>query len=335
MSSRNLLILLTITILGLQGCKKKTESNQLVNDQTTPQLENSVENLMEYQTISLLGDTLRSGGEPSADLISRFEGREKAYSENPTDLENIIWHGRFLAYTGDYRAAIAIYTEGLETYPLESRLLRHRGHRYITLRELDRAIADLYKASELIQGKENMVEQDGMPNAQGIPVSTMHGNIFYHLGLAYYLDGQFEKAVETYKKCLNTSPNPDNVVSATHWIYMGLMRQGKTEEAEAALEIINTDMKIIENQSYYDLCLFYKGEKELREIYADGQEANPSNSAVRYGIGNWYLYNGMEEEAEKIFQSMVDAPDWASFGHIAAEADLARMNFILEADNRM
>ena len=174
-----------------------------------------------------------------------------------------------------------------------------------------------------------------MPNPQGIPVSTMHGNIYYHLGLAYYLDGQFEKAVETYRKCLNTSPNPDNVVSATHWIYMGLMRLGKNDEAKAALEVINTDMQIIENQSYFDLCLFYKGEKELREIYNDGKEANPSNSAVRYGIGNWYLYNGMKEEAEKIFQSMVDAPDWPSFGHIAAEADLARMNFILEADNRM
>ncbi len=45
--------------------------------------------------------------------------------------------------------------------PNDPQFLRHRGHRYVTIREFDRAIADLEKAGEMIKGKSNKVEQDG------------------------------------------------------------------------------------------------------------------------------------------------------------------------------
>lgn len=323
-----------IIILSLNSCKKKDESKDLVNELTSAPLEVQENQKSTYQAISLLGDTLRSS-EPSKELLARYQEKKESYLADPKNLENIIWYGRFTAYTSNYREAIAIYTKGLELFPEESRLLRHRGHRWITLREFDKAIMDLEQAVALIKDKENMVEQDGMPNEMGIPVSTMHGNIYYHLGLAYYLKGEYEQSLEAYRQCLQTSPNPDNMVSATHWIYMNLRMLDREEEATQALSLINPTMKIIENHAYHNACLFYKGDKELREIYPDDQQNNPSNSAIKYAIGNWYYYNGMQEEAEKIFDSMVAAPDWASFGHIAAESDLSRMNFILEADSRM
>ena len=37
----------------------------------------------------------------------------------------------------------------------------------------------------MIAGKEDSIEPDGMPNPQNIPVSSLHTNIWYHLGLAY------------------------------------------------------------------------------------------------------------------------------------------------------
>lgn len=42
-----------------------------------------------------------------------------------------------------YHKAIAVYIEGLEHFPDSYRLLRHRGHRYINLRNLEQAIIDL------------------------------------------------------------------------------------------------------------------------------------------------------------------------------------------------
>jgi len=275
----------------------------------------------DYQAISLMGDTLRASA-PSESLQKKYNDKKEAYNANPKNLDAIIWHGRFTAYTGNYREAIQIYTNGLQQFPNNSRLLRHRGHRYISLREFDKAVEDLSKAALRIQGKENMVEEDGMPNAQNVPVSTMHGNIYYHLGLAHYLNGNFPEALKAYENCLQASPNPDNVVSATHWLYMIGRRMNQLEEAEKYLSNIRPEMNIIENQSYYRACLFYQGTLELEEVYDSTSEATASNSALKYAVSNWYLYNGQVEEARSIFNSILLGDDWASFGYIAAEVDM-------------
>ena len=48
------------------------------------------------------------------------------------------------------------------------------------------------------------------------------------------------------------------------------------------------------------------------------------NASAGYGLGNWYLYNGDKEKAIEIFRRIVAGNQWASFGYIAAEAELAR-----------
>lgn len=320
------LVLLFLSFWVINACKTDNREERKPREESAVIIEVEEAVPSNFEAISLLGDTLRPSP-PSAELLARYEEKKVAYDEDPDNLENIIWFGRFTAYMGNYKESINIYTRGLEQFPEESRLLRHRGHRYITTRQFDKAIADLQEASRLIEGQENMVEQDGMPNAQGIPVSTMHGNIYYHLGLAYYLDDQLERSLAAYQKCLESAPNPDNLVSATHWIYMIQRRLGREEEAKASLELISPELNIIENQAYFTACLFYKGDLRLQEIYNPQEEATPSGSALLYAIGNWYSYNGMNEEATRIFEEMVARPDWASFGHIAAEADLARWKF--------
>lgn len=277
-----------------------------------------------YQAISTLGDTLRSNP-PSEKLIQRYNEKKAIYDSVPGDLDNLIWFGRFTAYMGNYREAIDIYSEGLKRFPDESRLLRHRGHRYISVREFDKAISDLEKAAELIKGKDNETEEDGMPNARNTPVSSKHGNIYYHLGLAYYLNNEMRKSLEAYKKCLETSSNPDNVVSATHWIYMIHRRMGHKEAATNYLRNISADMDVIENDAYHKACLFYKGELNAEEVYNPNAEDSPTNSALKYALGNWYFYNGNPEKAKEIYKDILSGDDWASFGYIAAEVDMARL----------
>lgn len=118
--------------------------------------------------------------EPTGKMLELFEKAKKDFEDNPNDLDNIIWYGRRTAYLGQYEKAIEIYSDGIEKFPTESRLYRHRGHRYISLRKYDNAIEDLKMASELIEGKKNEMEADGLPNAMNIPVSSQHGNIWYH-----------------------------------------------------------------------------------------------------------------------------------------------------------
>ena len=273
------------------------------------------------QAISLSGEPLFVP-EPGEAVTHNLETAKQVYDEDPNNADNIIWYGRRTAYTGDYRGAIEIFSEGIEKFPNDPRMYRHRGHRYISIREFERAIADLEQAASLIEGTENETEPDGAPNALNIPVSSLHGNIWYHLGLAYYLVQDWENAYRAYRNGFDAGRNDDNRVSTTHWMYSILRRAGETERAEAVLDAISADMNVIENMSYHNLCLFYKGELSLEELVGD-DDGSPAGAAVMYGAANWHYVTGDHDAARDMLNALLESPSWAAFGVIAAEADLA------------
>lgn len=287
---------------------------------TKKQSEDSSADLRDSSFTTPLGKTYAIAP-PSEKLLEDYQSAKLAHEANPEDIEQIIWYGRRAAYLGQYREAIDIFSKVLEIHPNEPRLYRHRGHRYISIREYPRAIADLEKAAELIQGTPNEIEPDGMPNAMNIPVSSLHGNIWYHLGLAYYLTQQYDKAYEAYLKCRDSGSHYDNIVSSTHWLYMIQQRLGNPEKADSLLAPIHPDSTVIENQSYADLCRLYKGWLPADSLYQEGP-GSPSNDAVRYGVANWYLYNGDTTKARQLMEALVDEKAFSSFGYIAAESDL-------------
>ncbi len=274
------------------------------------------------EAISLLGDSLYAA-EPSAALFEKYETRREEYLADNSDADKLIWYGRFTAYMGNYQEAIQIYTTGIEQFPEDARMYRHRGHRYISIRQFGKAIADFEKAAELIEGAENEIEPDGMPNAQNIPVSTLHGNIWYHLGLAYYLEGDMPNALRAYTNCFNSTSNDDNVVSSTHWLYMINRRLGDEDAAQAALEVIEEEMNVIENFDYHRACLFYKGLLSEEDLLATEQDQS-SSDAVNYAVANWYFYHDELTTAEDKMRELMANGGWNSFGYIAAEADVAR-----------
>lgn len=281
-----------------------------------------------FEAISLLGDTLTAP--PLADSTrARYEGRLREarldHESRPTLALTSIWLGRRTAYLGRFREAIDVYTRGLARHPDEPRLLRHRGHRYITVRDFPRAIADLERAARLMKGRMDETEPDGLPNARNVPTSTLQSNIWYHLGLAHYLSGDFERARRAYRQCLAFSKNPDMLCATTYWLYLALRRLGRDGEARAVLKPIRDDFDVIENRGYHRLLLFYKGELPEDSLLATGGERTPIDDAtVGYGVGNWHLIHGRRAEAEAIFRRIVAGPQWPAFGQIAAEAELAR-----------
>ncbi|WP_133556343.1 tetratricopeptide repeat protein [Algoriphagus boseongensis] len=262
---------------------------------------------------------------PGEKTLAQYEEAKSNFEANPEDVDALIWYGRRTAYLGQYKQAIEIYSEGIEKFPNEARLYRHRGHRYISIREYDKAIADLEKAAKLIQGTPNEIEPDGMPNALNIPVSSLHGNIYYHLGLAYYLVGDYEKAYQAYLKCRDSGSQYDNIVSSTHWLYMIQQRIGNPTKADSLLAPIYPDSTVIENQSYADLCLLYKGLLPVDSLIQQGPGGNPSNDAVRYGVANWYLYHRDTSNAKKMMEELLETNSFASFGYLAAEQDWIKL----------
>ena len=249
--------LFLLTFLIIFSCDSYQNSKKHINPTQT------------IETITLLGDTLRSPEIKKGKSFDQFKSAQITYFNNQNDAEALIWYGRRTAYMGYYKEAIKLFTLGIKNHPNDARFYRHRGHRYISTRQYDNAITDFEKAVQLIDGKTDQIEPDGLPNAKNIPLSTLHGNIWYHLGLAYYLKNDMNNALKAFNNRSVTHKYDDNIVSGGHWLYMINRRLNKIEESNTVIHEVQQDMDIIENMSYHQSCLFYKGMLKESEIVID------------------------------------------------------------------
>jgi Flp pilus assembly protein TadD len=98
---------------------------------------------------------------------------ESALAAEPRNVQRIIQLGVAQSGARQFREAIETFTRGLAIEPENPMLYRWRGHRYLSVRELDRAMADLTRGFELD--------------------STNYG-VLYHLGIVRYARGGFAGA---------------------------------------------------------------------------------------------------------------------------------------------
>lgn len=303
------LIYLLIIFISFQSCKPK------VKELSQPNIE----------AITLLGDTLYTSESTSEIALKNYDKAKLQYDTNSNNADSIIWFGRRTAYLGKFQEAIKIYTEGIEKHPEDARMYRHRGHRYISTRQYDKAITDFEKAVELIKDREDQVEPDGLPNSRNIPLSTLHGNIWYHLGLANYLQNDMEKALEAYSNRTVTEKYPDNLVSGGYWLYMINRRLGNLDAANEAIKDVTSDMDIIENMSYHKMCLFFKGEVSEEELI-NATIGTSSSDVLAYGLGNWYLYEKQDSiKAKTTYEKLLEKGSKYSFAYLVAESDYKRL----------
>jgi tetratricopeptide (TPR) repeat protein len=266
-----------------------------------------------------LSDEIRKHYEQNLD-----EARSR-FKIDSLEAEHIIWYGRRMAYLGRYMEAITIFTRGLALHPNNPRFFRHRGHRYITVRCFDKAISDLSKGAEMLKDQVDEVEPDGLPNAQNIPTSTLKTNTLYHLGLAYFIKGDYKNALNAYAECIRLTDNDDMYVATANWLYITLLRVDQKKEAEELLQTIHPGLDLIENRDYYDILMLYKTGND-KDLLAKTQGMDSiSNATSGFGLANYYLEKGPKKKAKEIFEKILAGNQWASFGFIAAEAELKRM----------
>jgi len=298
--------LLIISILIICSCQSNQNSFNSVNPDKR------------IETITLLGDTLVSPDINDGKSFEQFKSAQKNYFENKNSPEALIWYGRRVAYLGYYKEAITIFTLGIKNFPNDARFYRHRGHRYISTRQYDNAINDFKKALQLIDGAQDQIEPDGLPNNQNIPLTTLHGNIWYHLGLAYYLKNDMDNASLAFNDRSVTHKYDDNIVSSAHWLYMIYKRQNKIDESNRVLEKISMDMDIIENMSYHQTSLFHKGLIQESEVEID--------EVALYSIANWYIYEKKDTlKAKEYYEMLFENGNPYSFAYLAGEADFVRI----------
>src|SRR3712207_3248944 len=97
--------------------------------------------------------------QPDTGPIARAAQELAADPRNP---ERYVALGLAQSGARQYREAVATFTEGLAIAPNHSMLLRWRGHRYLSLRDFDRAAADLER---------------------GFGLDSTNYGILYHLGV--------------------------------------------------------------------------------------------------------------------------------------------------------
>ena len=324
---RHSILVLAILLAGCGGnasVGKETRPERpplgLPDDATLP-----VERRIE--AISFLGDTLSEI--PLADQVRaqrerQFEEARLRWVADPGDLDNIIWAGRRAAYLGRYQEAILIFGLGLKQYPDDPRLYRHRGHRYITTRQLDSAVVDLERAAELIEGQPDRVEPNGLPNVQNIPTSTLHSNTWYHLGLARYLKGDYQQALKAYQRGVASSTNRDMEVAARYWLYLTLLRLDRTEDAQAVADAVEPDWPLLENTTYLRLLLLYRGTLPVDSLLPATKTGTVGSATIGYGVAQWYLATGQQQDARRMLDDILASGQWPAFGYLGAEADVAR-----------
>lgn len=263
----------------------------------------------------------------SADTRSKLEAQLQeawtAYVRDSSRPDKIIWYGRRLAYLGRYTEAIRVFSWGIQLHPEDARFLRHRGHRYITVRCNPSAIADFSRAAAIEKGRPDQLEPDGMPNARNIPTSTLQTNIFYHMGLAYYLEKDFSRAADAWKACRELSGNPDMYMAAAYWEYISRRRAGQEQAAKKLLLGLDTNAQLIENEDYYALLMLYRGVLTESAVLEKLQPSagSLSNATAGYALGVYYLLTGNEVRARDLWKQVLEGRQWGSFGYISAEKE--------------
>lgn len=313
-------ITLTLTFIVLFACQpsNKEAVEEYPDPIVTEKLPDRIYSLMNAE----LPDKVFSD-ESRRRLEQDLNNAKLAYDEAPDSLELIIWYGRRAAYLGKYLQAINIFSDGIAKFPSSHKLRRHRGHRYITIRQFDNAISDYEMAAYLSLNVANEIEPDGIPNRLNQPLSNDKFNIWYHFGLAYYLNGRYDKALSAYTKCMEFSDNDDLIVATKYWQYLTYRKIGNNELAESLLSTIPDQIELIENESYYDLLLLYKGKMDDQKLIQKATNENGFlNPTLGYGIGSFYQHQGRMAKANETFLKVLESPNWDAFGYIASEAEL-------------
>lgn len=243
---------------------------------------------------------------------------EQAAAAAPGDAAKQLALARAYDRVLQFDRSIPIYTKLIAAAPGDVQAYRFRGHRYISTRRFREAVRDLEKARKIAPGSFDVI---------------------YHLGLAQYLSGKFAAAAKTYGACLDwsgasagTMPkewrscaglDDDSKVAMANWRYAALRRAGDTAAAGKLVAGITDKMTVKENVAYLNALLFYKGERP-ESVFESAKLSGSSLMALGYPIANFAWMRGEREKACTLWNKlMADEANWAAFGFIAAEVEVA------------
>jgi tetratricopeptide (TPR) repeat protein len=238
---------------------------------------------------------------PDSGPIARAQA---ALASNPLDVQRRI--ALAVAQSGfrQFREAIAVLSEGLARDPDNVMLLRWRGHRYLSVREYDKARADL---------------------TRGFALDSTNYGILYHLGVSRFVAGDFPGAADMFARGQRHAPDGGELAGSTDWLWMSLSRAGRAAEAAAMLARKPDTLPTPPNYAYVRRLALYRGAVAPTALIGAADTADVTVATLNYGLGNWYMVRRDTVNARAAFERSVASGGWPGFGFIVSEAELARL----------
>lgn len=236
---------------------------------------------------------------------AELEVARSALASAPDDTDLARAYAKLLASgLARYRDAEAFLDERIERRPDDPALLCDRGHYRINTRRFEDALVDLTAAAER---------------------APRSHDVWYHLGLARWMLGDIEAAVDALLRARATCDLDSHRIAYSDWLYLGLRRLGRSGEAEDVIAPLHASMKTTgNNHLYLQRILFYKGEISEDELVERSSGGGLAHASL-YGLGCWHLAAGDSAAARDIFLRIVEhGTAWGAFAHIGAEVELYR-----------
>ncbi|MGI9261168.1 MAG: tetratricopeptide repeat protein, partial [Woeseiaceae bacterium] len=268
--------------------------------------------------MSLIGTPLREpnwNATTKARLEKDLEIAEAVMAVAPEREDSYIWLGRRLGYLARYSDAIDIFTEGLERFPDSYKLLRFRGRHLARHREFDRAIADYRRAASLVERIQDSYEPDGIINARHQYLGSYRANIHYYLGQTSWAVGEYNDVLQGMERS-SVEPlvqHSDRHVATTYWRYLAHRKLGQDDAARNLVADFPEDLDLLENHTYYEGVLFFKGALAERELLPR------ADSISKFAIAMEHHFNGEEDIAARMWREIVTD---SAQGFWPAEAEL-------------
>lgn len=227
---------------------------------------------------------------------------DSVLAADPRNVQRVLQLGVAQSGARQFREAIRTFTRGLEIAPDDAMLYRWRGHRYLSVRELDRAMADL---------------------TRGFGIDSTNYGILYHLGIVRFARGDFRGAADAFARAQPRAPDAGELAGATDWLWMSLARDGRIAEARAMLNRRPDSLPV--TNAYAQRLKLYRGLVGPDEVITAADTADIAVATLSYGVGNWYLTRGDTARARTWFARSIDSGGWPAFGFILSEVELRRL----------
>jgi Flp pilus assembly protein TadD len=229
---------------------------------------------------------------------------QAALAADPRDVARIIALGVAQSAARQFREAIETFTRGIAIAPNNAMLYRWRGHRYLSVREFDKAKADL---------------------TRGYALDSTNYGILFHLGVLHFVQGNFAEAVRMFTRAQPRAPDGGELAGSTDWLWMSLARAGRVAEANAMLARRPDTLAAPPGYAYAQRLKLYRGELTPETLFTSADTADVQVATLSFGLGNWYLARGDTVRARAQFERAVRSGGWPGFGFIASEAELRRL----------